>query len=64
MALPHKFNDVNATSYQSYAWWNINVFPQMIFPDMFPSTEMDISENETAVPQITLPKTEKGTTNI
>ena len=36
----------------------------MISQDMFPSTEMEISENETAVPQITLPKTENATTNI
>ena len=44
MALPQIFNDVNATSYQRNAWWNVNVFRQMISPDMFPSTEMEISE--------------------
>ena len=26
MALPRKLKDVNATTYQRYAWWNVNVF--------------------------------------
>ena len=44
MALPQIFIDVNASSYQRYAWWNVNFLRYMISPDMFPSTEMEISE--------------------
>ena len=64
MALPQKFNDVNATSYQRYAWWNVNVFRQMISPDMFPSTEMDISEKWDRSSANYISKTENATFNL